>query len=186
VALPLLTVTDTFAMGNGWLIVAPEFEHTTAYGDVPVVLRRPDGSELVTTASVSRPFVNRHPYTPSGLVCRFGGLTKGDLPIGTQIWLADPALTIESWQREAGSLPIEWTGDLDDDCTAQWAGLTLRAEEMKRGRWWWAVYDDRTSTVLADSNGSPTRVSDGVKARKAATTFAMRWLGLHDTSANEA
>jgi hypothetical protein len=90
VASLLLTVTNSFALRNGWLIVEPEFEHPTAYGDVPVVLRRPDGTELAATASVSRPFINRHPYVPPGLACMFHGLSKADVPVGTQVWLADP------------------------------------------------------------------------------------------------
>jgi hypothetical protein len=84
---------------------------------------------------------------------------------------------IEDWQREASSRSIEWTGDLSDDCTAVWAGLVLRAEMMKRGSWWWAVYDDRTKEVLRSSNTSETRVSNGKKARAAAESAARDWLG---------
>ena len=35
-----------------------------------------------------------------------------------------------------------WHGDLDDDCTAEANGLMLRAEQMSRKHWWWAVYDN--------------------------------------------
>ena len=31
--------------------------------------------------------------------------------------------------------PIMWTGNLDDDCTARWAGLLLRAEWMDEDYW---------------------------------------------------
>jgi hypothetical protein len=85
----LLTVTDVFAFRNGLLIVEPEFEHPTAFGRVQVMLRRPDGSELATTASVTLPFVNRHPYVSPGLVCAFRGLAKAEIPIGTEVWLAE-------------------------------------------------------------------------------------------------
>jgi hypothetical protein len=34
----------------------------------------------------------------------------------------------------------KWDGDLDDDCTAKGHGLMLRAEQMDRKVWWWAVY----------------------------------------------
>lgn len=39
---------------------------------------------------------------------------------------------------------IVWkpTGDdLDDDAYAVWEGLMLRAEQMDRRIWWWAIYD---------------------------------------------
>ena len=37
--------------------------------------------------------------------------------------------------------PIIWNGDLNDDCTAKWSGLMLRAEWMDGDNWWWCVYD---------------------------------------------
>jgi hypothetical protein len=83
---------------------------------------------------------------------------------------------VDEWQREAAKLPIDWTGDLDDDCTARWAGLTLRAEQMQRGVWWWAVYDDRSGTILGDSNTAEVRVPNGKKARVAAERVARKWL----------
>ncbi|SFQ81327.1 hypothetical protein [Hymenobacter arizonensis] len=36
---------------------------------------------------------------------------------------------------------ITWRGDLSDDCSADWAGLLLRAEWMEKKWWWWCVYD---------------------------------------------
>ena len=39
---------------------------------------------------------------------------------------------VEAWQVDASKAPIEWTGDLNDDCMATWSGLMLRAEEMTR------------------------------------------------------
>jgi len=84
--------------------------------------------------------------------------------------------TVEDWQRSAAALPIEWKGDLGDDCTAAWAGLTLRAELMKRGSWWWAVYDDRSGETLGSSNDSADRVATGKKARLAAERVAREWL----------
>lgn len=35
---------------------------------------------------------------------------------------------------------IYWTGDLDDDCTAEWGDYMLRAECMDKATWWWKVY----------------------------------------------
>jgi hypothetical protein len=84
---------------------------------------------------------------------------------------------VEEWQRSAAAtLPVEWKGDLDDDCTAEWAGLTLRAESMKRAAWWWAVYDDRSGETIGSSNDSLERFSSGKKARAAAERVATEWL----------
>ena len=94
----------------------------------------------------------------------------------------DEAAKVDEWQREAAKLPIEWTGDLDDDCTARWAGLMLRAEQMQRGVWWWAVYDDRSGAILGDSNTARGRVPNGKKARIAAERVARLWLGCEDAA----
>ena len=78
----------------------------------------------------------------------------------------DESAKVDEWLREAAKLPIEWTGDLHDDCTARWAGLMLRAEQMQRGVWWWAVYDGRSGATLGDSNTAGGRVPNGKKARR--------------------
>jgi hypothetical protein len=87
----------------------------------------------------------------------------------------DDTPRVEKWQVEAASAPITWTGDLNDDCTAAWAGLMLRAEEMERGVWWWAVYDERSGQVIGDSHGAE-RYSTGKTARAAAEATARNWL----------
>jgi hypothetical protein len=89
----------------------------------------------------------------------------------------DESAKVDQSQREAAKLPVEWTGDLQDDCTARWAGLMLRAEQMQRGVWWWAVYDDRGGAVLGDSNMAGIRVPNGKKARLAAEDAARKWIG---------
>lgn len=73
----------------------------------------------------------------------------------------------------------EWTGDLDDDCTAYWAGFVLRAEEMNRGRWWWAVSDLTTQQELEsihDHEGE--RCRSGKEARMAAEAAVHKRLKL--------
>ena len=55
------------------------------------------------------------------------------------------AQSMEDWEKLARDYEArralaqetkpEWTGDLNDDCTAYWAGFILRAEEMDRRRW---------------------------------------------------
>lgn len=52
----------------------------------------------------------------------------------------NPYMTTEQ-RKILAQQPIVWTGDLNDDCTALWNGLMLRAECMDKGFWWWAVYD---------------------------------------------
>jgi hypothetical protein len=91
--------------------------------------------------------------------------------------MSSMAPKVDEWQRNAATaLPVKWTGDLDDDCTAAWAGLTLRAESMKRGHWWWAVLDDRSGETIGSSNESAERFSTGKKARAAAESAAREWL----------
>jgi hypothetical protein len=52
-----------------------------------------------------------------------------DMP--SKVIARDPAPLISGW---------DWKGDMDDDCTAVGRGLMLRAEQMGRKHWWWAVY----------------------------------------------
>jgi len=83
---------------------------------------------------------------------------------------------VEPWQREAAISPISWQGDLNDDCTAEWAGLTLRAEQMERTRWWWAVYDSATGEIVKDSHAASEIARNGKRARSAAERAARNWL----------
>jgi hypothetical protein len=76
---------------------------------------------------------------------------------------------------------IEWYGDLDDDCSARWRGLILRAEDMGGGWWWDVVLDKR---VHPESSGDEIDscwehgglVKDGPTARTAATAAALRYI----------
>ena len=67
---------------------------------------------------------------------------------------------------------IIWTGDLDDDCTARWAGLMLRAEWMDERDWWWAVSEIATGRELASSNDDQREYPSGIVARSAAERIA--------------
>lgn len=73
-------------------------------------------------------------------------------------------------------MPISWLGDLKDDCAAEWAGLTLRAEQMDRKHWWWAVYAAADREIIADSHASSFVAHNGKKARGAAEIAARKWL----------
>lgn len=83
-----------------------------------------------------------------------------------------------NWQQVAAQVAPVWTGDLYDDCTAHWAGLTLRAEWMDGDRWWWCVYDDATGDQVITSDRPPQPYRSGQAARVAAEQAARRWLGL--------
>jgi hypothetical protein len=75
--------------------------------------------------------------------------------------------------------PIEWTGDLSDDCTASWAGLMLRAEWMDENYWWWTVYDMLNDEVTIDSsNNYSSRFEGGEIARRKAEEIAKIYLSI--------
>lgn len=83
------------------------------------------------------------------------------------------------WRVVAAQTPPEWSGDLDDDCTALWAGFMLRAEQMDED-WWWCVYLEGSNDQVASSNGDDAAVptSSGEAARAATENAARRLLGL--------
>jgi hypothetical protein len=70
----------------------------------------------------------------------------------------------------------DWRGDLSDDCTARWAGFTLRAECMDEGIWWWATYLDVPDIQIASSNDGDTSPASGDEARAAAVRAARSFL----------
>jgi hypothetical protein len=75
--------------------------------------------------------------------------------------------------------PIEWTGDLFDNCTAIWAGLMLRAESMDEKHWWWAVSDMLNDGVIIDSsNNYNARFVGGENARRKAVQIAKDYLNV--------
>lgn len=79
---------------------------------------------------------------------------------------------------------IEWTGDLDDDCTAMWCGLLLRAEWMDGTRWWWAVTDVVSGQEIDSSNNSgyfDVEFTSGSAARHAAEKAAREYQKGHRT-----
>lgn len=63
------------------------------------------------------------------------------------------------------STSIVWTGDLDDDCTARWSGLLLRAEWMDGSHWWWAVSKMDSGVEISSSNDDPRSCTSGREAR---------------------
>jgi hypothetical protein len=76
-------------------------------------------------------------------------------------------------------MEIEWRGDLDDDCTAEWSGLLLRAEWMVGSRWWWAVSDLASGEEVDSSNNEgwcDMEFASGPSARRAAEMAAEEYL----------
>jgi hypothetical protein len=85
-------------------------------------------------------------------------------------------MTIAERETQA-QLPIIWKGDLDDDCTAKWAGLVLRAEWMDDDYWWWAVYDfEKNEITIDDSNEYDDLFIGGEAARSKAENVARNYI----------
>jgi hypothetical protein len=88
--------------------------------------------------------------------------------------------TMEDVERLGeGNMAIEWRGDLDDDCTAEWSGLLLRAEWMAGTRWWWAVSDLASGEEVDSSNNDGyfgVEFTSGSTARHAAEMAAQEYL----------
>ena len=88
-------------------------------------------------------------------------------------------MTTEERKILAKESAIVWKGDLLDDCTAEWAGLMLRAEWIDDNYWWWAVYDMQKNEMIIDtSNDYSVRFIGGEIARKKAEEVAKNYLGL--------
>jgi len=73
-------------------------------------------------------------------------------------------------------IPIEWTCDEDDDCSASWEGLLLRAEWIDDDWWWWAVYDMGKEELIVDcSNNRKESFPAGETARQEAELVARNY-----------
>ena len=84
---------------------------------------------------------------------------------------------IESRRIEAEASPI-WSGDLDDDCSARWAGFLLRAEAMDKEVWWCAVTDLKTGLIVEDSAAGAGVLKDGLAARRKYEEAVRRFLSV--------
>lgn len=87
---------------------------------------------------------------------------------------------IDDKRRILAKEPIVWRGDLSDDCTAEWAGLMLRAEWMDEDYWWWAVYDMEMNEITIDSSNEypDEQFVGGVVARAKAESVAKAYLSI--------
>jgi len=82
----LFKVEDTFLITGRGLVpipgIVPVGEERFRAGD-PILLKRPDGSELATAIGGLEML---DPNPPPYVVIMLKGLTKEDVPIGTEIW----------------------------------------------------------------------------------------------------
>ena len=72
---------------------------------------------------------------------------------------------------------VEWTGNLNDDCHAEWNGIRMHAELMDKRYWWWAIYDEKNE-VIDSSNEHQERYKNGKLARQAAETAARKYANI--------
>ena len=99
--------------------------------------------------------------------------------------VSDPAMPsqislCQEVRRLELQVPPVWTGDLNDDCTAKWAGFLLRAEWMDKDDWWYAVTDRVSGLIVEDSTVLGAVVKDGEIARKRCEDAARRFLGVSE------
>ena len=69
---------------------------------------------------------------------------------------------------------IEWVGNLNDDCKAEWKGIQLHAEQMDKKFWWWAIYDS-SHNQIDSSNEYQEQFKNGKAARLAAENAAKKY-----------
>ena len=90
----LLTVEDVFDIAGRGLVVVPGplIDAISPNQRLSVLLKRPDGSEIGASATITRYF-----QTPPPKEHRFAVIlkevSKSDVPIGTEIWYTDDSKT---------------------------------------------------------------------------------------------
>ena len=84
----LLTVQDTFLIEGLGVIVTPAIPGPDYTGpeSVSALLRKPSGEESVAQAKLQIPMVSP-PRKVCSHLCLLVGITKQDVPIGTEIWI---------------------------------------------------------------------------------------------------
>jgi hypothetical protein len=84
----LLTIEEAFYISGRGVIVTPGIPIDDYSGpqSQTVILQRPDGAETTANATFDMPLVNPPPPLPY-FVCVLVGLTKEDVPNGTEIWI---------------------------------------------------------------------------------------------------
>lgn len=88
----LFTVDDVFEIPGRYVIPTPGVPVSICgiRNDLPIELRRPDGTTLQSKVA-SVPMID--PYDPKRpTVIALRGISKQDLPVGTEIWMNDDLL----------------------------------------------------------------------------------------------
>ena len=88
----LLTVVDAFLIEGRGVLVMPTITDYSGPTSFSVVLRKPNGEESSAQAhlDISRFNSAREPYP---FACSLAGLSKQDVPIGTEIWISHESAT---------------------------------------------------------------------------------------------
>lgn len=86
--------------------------------------------------------------------------------------------------REAKIRPPIWTGDLDDDCISEWAGVRMRAEWMEGKNWWWSVTEIATEMEIDSSHNHDPKPMSGEVARRSAEHAACDWFNIPTSFSN--
>jgi hypothetical protein len=83
----ILTVEDTFEIkGRGLIVVpGPLVEAYDGPTELPVEVKRPDGSVLNATLHFTQPFIHSTPKVFRWALI-FRGLMESDVPIGSEVW----------------------------------------------------------------------------------------------------
>jgi hypothetical protein len=83
----LLTVEDAFFIEGRGVLVLPMITDYSGPTSFSVVLRRPNGDETLAQANLDIPRF-KTPRNPHPFACALAGLSKEDVPIGTEIWIS--------------------------------------------------------------------------------------------------
>jgi len=84
----LLTVEDTFLIEGRGVVVMPAIPVSDYFGSSSgsVLLRKQNGDEIIAQALLEIPRVNPPPAVYF-YCCLLVGMTKQDVPIGSEIWI---------------------------------------------------------------------------------------------------
>jgi hypothetical protein len=85
----LLTVEDTFFIEGRGVFVLPMITDYTGPTSFSAVLRKPSGEETVVRAHLDIPRIDP-PREPFPFACSLEGVSKLDVPVGTEIWVHEP------------------------------------------------------------------------------------------------
>jgi len=90
-SIKLLTVEDTFFIEGRGVMVLPMITDYSGPTSFSAVLRKPSGEQTAAQAHLDILRLNP-PREPYPFICSFAGMSKQDVPIGTEVWVShEPA-----------------------------------------------------------------------------------------------